>query len=558
MTRLLIAGILGSLLTVVQIPGTQETIAVAELAASPGHVPASTMAPQNNIRMADRFPGSDLGAKINAADKDLGSGTGEIRVTSSGTIATPVALTPNHTLALLAATTWDAGIALANGTTITGNGAASPLTISLSTAGSFIHGADVSNVRIVNLVASAKPGKPNYDLVSVAGSGRVTVSNCKVTNMHLFASGSTVRGYGAVTDANSSHNITLTGNVATADTRLAGGAILISYTQGATISGNKIDNFDHGVQWWGGDSCVGKCVAGGNGALTNERKVQNLVIDRNAVSNVVGGIWGSMGQNIYVTNNTVTNCEDVCLDSEGGNSVTFSHNTVRDGTNGALATFWLNRDITFDDNTVTSTSSKKPLFRIHNATQNPALNRNVTLNGNQFSCLDRAICSIDSEGGPVGQIAFTRNTLKNTKIYLAVDNEHIIDVENNDLLFDISSSVPFSAIGVGRTNQIARQPGWVKIANNTVRSEATQPPGSQAIMVVQSDFNSSPVTTIQNNQLIGSHPFPIDIEVLANSANPGVTPAFVITGNTLGSGKILPHAGKTGKISVRNANNRIS
>jgi len=55
----------------------------------------------NNIRFADQFPGADLGAKINAADAALGSDPGEIWVTTSGTLATQVSLTSNHTLRLL-------------------------------------------------------------------------------------------------------------------------------------------------------------------------------------------------------------------------------------------------------------------------------------------------------------------------------------------------------------------------------------------------------------------------------------------------------------------------
>lgn len=49
---------------------------------------------------ADQFPGNDLGAKINAADKALGSATGEILVKRGGTIATQVVLSSGHTLRL--------------------------------------------------------------------------------------------------------------------------------------------------------------------------------------------------------------------------------------------------------------------------------------------------------------------------------------------------------------------------------------------------------------------------------------------------------------------------
>lgn len=47
---------------------------------------------------ASQYPGADLGAKINAADKDLGSGPGEIVLKGGGTINTQVIISTAHTL----------------------------------------------------------------------------------------------------------------------------------------------------------------------------------------------------------------------------------------------------------------------------------------------------------------------------------------------------------------------------------------------------------------------------------------------------------------------------
>jgi hypothetical protein len=51
---------------------------------------------------AERFPGSDLGAKINAADRSLGGAAGEIVARGGGRITTPIIISQNHTLRLLA------------------------------------------------------------------------------------------------------------------------------------------------------------------------------------------------------------------------------------------------------------------------------------------------------------------------------------------------------------------------------------------------------------------------------------------------------------------------
>ena len=53
---------------------------------------------------ASSFPGSDIGAKINAADRALGSATGEIIARGGGRITTPIVVSENHTLRLMAGT----------------------------------------------------------------------------------------------------------------------------------------------------------------------------------------------------------------------------------------------------------------------------------------------------------------------------------------------------------------------------------------------------------------------------------------------------------------------
>lgn len=53
---------------------------------------------------ANQFPGPDLGARINAADKSLGAAPGEIRVQGGGTISTQVIISSGHVLRFQAGT----------------------------------------------------------------------------------------------------------------------------------------------------------------------------------------------------------------------------------------------------------------------------------------------------------------------------------------------------------------------------------------------------------------------------------------------------------------------
>src|SRR6266550_36867 len=53
---------------------------------------------QDAVCIASQMNGRDIGAKINACDARLGTARGTIRLSGGGTIATPVVISPNHTL----------------------------------------------------------------------------------------------------------------------------------------------------------------------------------------------------------------------------------------------------------------------------------------------------------------------------------------------------------------------------------------------------------------------------------------------------------------------------
>src|SRR5262249_48996106 len=59
---------------------------------------------QNRTIEADTFPGTDLGARINAADRALGQTPGEIVARRGGKIATQIVISKDHTLRLMSGT----------------------------------------------------------------------------------------------------------------------------------------------------------------------------------------------------------------------------------------------------------------------------------------------------------------------------------------------------------------------------------------------------------------------------------------------------------------------
>jgi Right handed beta helix region len=53
---------------------------------------------QTRVLRADRYPGADVGARVNAADKALGTAAGEILLSGGGRISTQIVISSNHTL----------------------------------------------------------------------------------------------------------------------------------------------------------------------------------------------------------------------------------------------------------------------------------------------------------------------------------------------------------------------------------------------------------------------------------------------------------------------------
>ena len=254
------------------------------LAAAPQDSPPSgPPADSGNIRWAERFPGNDLGAQINAADADLGKEAGEIEVSRPGTVESKVSLSSNHVLHLLAPTTWKAGIVVQNGNSVVGEGCASSITLAFPTPGPFIYGKGISNLKVSNLCAQAPPRSAGYTLATANGR-EVEVTGCQTSNVRLA-------------ELDSASDVKIIGNTAISDRvdEPSGPAVAITFTQGAVASNNIIRGFRNGFEWWGGDADPKH----GQGAVTTPRGARNLSFIGNTVTDVgAGAIWGGMGEGI--------------------------------------------------------------------------------------------------------------------------------------------------------------------------------------------------------------------------------------------------------------------
>jgi Right handed beta helix region len=202
--------------------------------------------------------------------------------------------------------------------------------------------------------------------IDISGSG-VDMSNCVVSNTQSF---------GAI-HIHNAYNFTI--DHCTVDHAGGNAGIEIDFSTKGKITNNKVTNSSkNGIQWWGGDA--------------DRRKVRNrtlgvsdITITGNLVTNNgEGGIWGSQGLRISVSNNTINTCGDVCLDFEGGQDGVGNNNNIHNGKNGGMTTFYEAQNIEFSHNTVVQDAGYGPGYRSYGVgvSQNIRILENtITTNG---------------------------------------------------------------------------------------------------------------------------------------------------------------------------------
>lgn len=136
---------------------------------------------------ASGFPGADLGAKINAADRALGSSPGEIVVRGGGRISTPIVVSEGHRLRLTAGTyapvTAEIPILLKSGSSVVGDGWDRSILLESTAKGQFIviaahngarrNGDSDSNLSIRDI--QIKGANPDFHSAPQA----IALGNCK-------------------------------------------------------------------------------------------------------------------------------------------------------------------------------------------------------------------------------------------------------------------------------------------------------------------------------------------------------------------------------------------
>jgi hypothetical protein len=379
----------------------------------------------------------------------------------------------------------------------------------------------------------------NTQIAVFAGkSSNITIKNCSA-ECRLFA-GELHSYTGVVSETDYNRNVRILNNDCVGTDPLIGdAAIYFIYCDGAIAKNNTVKNYAHGIAWWGGGAGPTD-----NGDLANERKTKNIKIINNTVSNIGGnntgggGIWGSMGKNVIVSGNNISNCEDVGIDFEGTFNGVAVGNTVTDCIKGCLATFFWNQEITFANNIVQVTNSNYPVWRNYNVSQEGSKSNNIQITNNQFLSTGTAVGLFDCQGGSCSDLKVIGNKFKNVYISIDAANMGAVTIEDNEILVTIQANnrAGISVVGIVGEKELLR------IEGNKVESKASQPVGSTGIFVNHNHFNSPQISVIKNNICYG---FLEDITCVLTSANASIGGTFILQNNI----------GTAGVISVARAVN---
>jgi hypothetical protein len=336
---------------------------------------------------ASQYPGTDLGAKINAADKDLGAARGEIVAQGGGTISTQVVISSGHTLRFLPGTyvtkTTVAPILLKPGTSLIGAGWDSSIIVESTAPGQFTvisaynnaqrNGTADSNLSIRDVqIKGANPGFNSApQAISLGNCSNCTVERVWINgtrSIGIQLGGSSALGYFAenskvinclftrVASQNlalvNGRNILFEGNKFLAPGQWGGpGSTNIDLEpneykdrlENVTVRNNLIDVRDSEIPTSGngivvqattGTLSIGQILVEGNTIIGGKNQAP---IVTNVLSNGIF-VFGQTMRDVTVRNNTITRTGQAGLRISGTN-ITVMNNRLTDVGGGGIPGF---------------------------------------------------------------------------------------------------------------------------------------------------------------------------------------------------------------------------
>lgn len=381
------------------------------------------------------------------------------------------------------------------------------------------------------------------------GGSYIVVSGNTATNTRLFVSRSSLGdggSYANVTALSRAHHIEIANNKAYGSSKTVGfAAIEFQYTDDWSATDNTVENYAHGIQWWGGDANFSI-----NGATANERKCLRGITHGNHVRNVAGGgVWGSMGENLTIGPDIVENCDDVGVDLEGCRNAVVYVGSVKNCKNGNLTTFFGSDNVEFIGGTSVQDNVTWLHFNTSNSTNDPTLTRSVSFRGVQFDTTT-GVGRAGGASGPALLVSVVDCVFRNTRLALESENHRDVLLKGNLFQFTRAASAAFNVITVSRSvNE-----GEKVLSHNHVTTTIAQPAGTVGIKITESDPNTAPLVRVEQNQIVRSISLGLDANWGGTNAGAFLAARFFVRDNVWNGARITSTGAATAAVITQRDN----
>lgn len=448
----------------------------------------------NNIRLADQFAGADLGAKINAADADLGATVGEIWVIGGGTITTNVSISTNHTLRVFPGAYGGVGsITLAANTAlIAENPRSTVLTMTLTNTHQVIIAGSNVVVRGLELVQTGSGTGNNIHCSGSYSQLRINGNECQ-SGYHAF--------YYALGGSNA-NSLWFTNNLITTCGR-ADSAVAILNLNGVVATPILSDVHVEDNIFSGSGASAG-ISASQIFCSTSSLGIRNAVYANNTVFNSLGGgLWGSGVDGFTFIGNHIYSPANEGIDAEFCQNISMVGNVIKSASGTAVTILGLTGG-------AVSTTSTTAVSAGTIATVTPVAMTNIVPLGQLY---------VDSAGTPetVQVLSVTATTFT--------------------AYFASAHSGTWNIVGAGTSSNIVSVSRNISINGNSVESSGSAFAG--AVHVVNGTRVSVTGNTIHNPVYhgiqvgvsggAGSHLYINDLVVVGNSIS-----SDTLTASTVG------------------------
>ena len=447
---------------------------------------------------AETLAGADLGAKLAAADTQLGSGCGTITVSRAGQIGSALALRPCHSLRVNAMVHQAAPIVLSG-----------RQTVSCGTGGGFTGSSpavtlfQADNLSDVDLGAGCA-----FDT-----GAQVVDSEKPVTNLRVHDATISHMNRGVVVNGGGKR-LTFDHN------RQSGGqyGFAVIGVAGASCTDNTFTGTANGCEFWGGDADPNH-----GGSLNHLGSMTDVDFSRNHCTDVVSCAWGSMGLRVSITYNVSDGCGDTCTDAEGSAEVVIDHNTARRCGNFCASVFFGMKSYSMSHNRFDGA------IAIKNSSNDPNQSVDGTIAENDLTN------SGSSPGGlarcffleAAKQLTVANNRVTNCsfqEVSSGLPQHTSLTLRDNGFTTSITLKAPFTLVAIGTGINGSHD----VIRGNRIVSTVRQPDRSTALTAALVDFNSWCSSAITNNTITG---FPISLNTNSGSGNGGVRDTWTLNGN---------------------------